>query len=65
MGPVVTATASISGRSLPVANVLPVGVIHERIVVINVYIIVSSPTAVAAPSPAATPSRSNGHSNAE
>jgi hypothetical protein len=65
MRPAITASASIAGRSLPVADVLPVGVIHERIVVIDVYVVVSSPSAVATPAPTPAPGRSNGHSNAE
>jgi hypothetical protein len=44
--------------------VLPIGVIHERVVVINVYRVVAAPSTVATPS-AATPGSSNGHSNSK
>ena len=57
------AAASIAGRGLSVVNVLPVGVIHECIVIVYVYSIVTAPPTVVTPAPA--PSRSHGHSNAE
>jgi hypothetical protein len=68
MRPAVTATASIARRSLPIADVvdvLSVGVIHEAIIIIDVYSVVSTPSAVTTPTPAPAPSRANGHSNTE
>jgi hypothetical protein len=49
----------------PIGNVvLSIGVVHERIVVIYVYVVVSAPPAVATPS-AASPSRPNRQPNTE
>ena len=46
-----------------VANVLSITVIYEVIIIIYVYIVVSSPSAIAAP--AATPGSAHGDPNAE
>lgn len=67
--PVVIAPRSITAAVdiLPIGIIyvgVPVGVVHEIVVVVNCYVIITSPTGVAAPSPAA-PSRSNSHAHAE
>jgi hypothetical protein len=56
----------VASRSIsaPIRNViLPIRVVHERVIIINVYIIVATPPAIATPS--AAPGRSDCHPDAK
>ena len=67
--PAVTTTGPIASRILSIVYVLsiiyvlPVRIINEGVVIIDIYFIITSPAAVAAP--ASTPGRSHSHPNAE
>jgi hypothetical protein len=62
--PVVTATSAISGPIAAIVDILPVRIVYIAVIIIYCYIIVSAPSAVAAPA-ASSPGRSHSHPNAE
>jgi hypothetical protein len=57
----IATTARLLGRT--VANVLTIGVIYKVIIIIYIYVVVSSPSRIAAPT--SSPSGPHGYSNAK
>jgi hypothetical protein len=62
--PIVTAPGAISRPIADVVNVLSIRIIHEIVIIIYIYIVISAPSAITAPTSAA-PGRSNSHANSE